>query len=617
MLRGFFPLIDTARHRRHVLLAALVVGACGDDGTEATSSNTISGTDTSTSESDPSDPSDTSDTSSAGTVDPDSSSGPGESSESSGPGESSESSGPGESSESSGPGESSESSGPGESSESSGSTSVGPACGNDVIEDAEICDGVDLAGEDCIAQGFEGGVLGCADDCTAFDTSNCTDASCAHDLCVEGEVLVPDCDTCVEQICAVDPFCCNDSWDATCVNQVTSICGIVCPGCGNDVIEGDEVCDGTDLALEDCITQGLPDGTLGCTADCTAFDTSLCTGLGDGDCCVANGSPGCNDAACEDSVCAADPFCCNTQWDIVCANAADADPNCATAASCVSDCCAAHGTPGCDDDACEASVCAADPFCCNNQWDVVCTNNALVDPNCASACGGGGAVCGDNLAEGTEACDGADLVGEDCITQGFDGGVLACAGDCTGFDTSGCTEGPSDCCVAHLTPGCDDAACEASVCAVDPFCCNSQWDVVCTNTALVDPNCAAVCGGAVFACQDQGIGGTIGPAVAAGNTLGSDDDLDPSCGAGNANDEVIAFTAPLAAQYTFNTDGSNYDTVMALFSDCATQLACDDDSGVGTQSQIVRNLAAGEVVLILVDGFNGSTGAWTLNISSP
>jgi len=510
MLRGFFPLIDTARHRRHVLLAALVVGACGDDGTEATSSNTISGTDTSTSESDPSDPSDTSDTSSAGTVDPDSSSGPGESSESSGPGESSESSGPGESSESSGPGESSESSGPGESSESSGSTSVGPACGNDVIEDAEICDGVDLAGEDCIAQGFEGGVLGCADDCTAFDTSNCTDASCAHDLCVEGEVLVPDCDTCVEQICAVDPFCCNDSWDATCVNQVTSICGIVCPGCGNDVIEGDEVCDGTDLALEDCITQGLPDGTLGCTADCTAFDTSLCTGLGDGDCCVANGSPGCNDAACEDSVCAADPFCCNTQWDIVCANAADADPNCATAASCVSDCCAAHGTPGCDDDACEASVCAVDPFCCNNQWDVVCTNNALVDPNCA-----------------------------------------------------------------------------------------------------------AVCGGAVFACQDQGIGGTIGPAVAAGNTLGSDNDLDPSCGAGNANDEVIAFTAPLAAQYTFNTDGSNYDTVMALFSDCATQLACDDDSGVGTQSQIVRNLAAGEVVLILVDGFNGSTGAWTLNISSP
>jgi hypothetical protein len=56
---------------------------------------------------------------------------------------------------------------------------------------------------------------------------------------------------------------------------------------------------------------------------------------------------------------------------------------------------------------------------------------------------------------------------------------------------------------------------------------------------------------------------------------------------------------------------------MSLFSDCATQLACDDDSGIGTQSQIVRNLVAGEVVLILIDGYSGATGNWTLNITSP
>ena len=28
-----------------------------------------------------------------------------------------------------------------------------------------------------------------------------------------------------------------------------------------------------------------------------------------------------------------------------------------------------------------------------------------------------------------------DLLGEDCVSQGFDGGVLACAGDCTAFTT--------------------------------------------------------------------------------------------------------------------------------------------------------------------------------------
>lgn len=46
-------------------------------------------------------------------------------------------------------------------------------------------------------------------------------------------------------------------------------------------------------------------------------------------------------------------------------------------------------------------------------------------------------VCGNEVREGTEACDGADLGGEDCVSLGFSGGALACAGDCT-FDTTGC-----------------------------------------------------------------------------------------------------------------------------------------------------------------------------------
>ena len=382
MLRGFFPLIDTARYRQRLVLVALVAGACGDDGTEATSSNTASGTDASTSDSDSDtiDPSDTADTS-AGTVDPDSSSGPGE---------------------------------------SSGSTGVGPACGNDAVEDAEVCDGVDLAGQDCVSQGFGGGTLACADDCTAFDTSNCTVGGCTHDICAQGEALVVGCDDCVDQICALDPFCCDDSWDGQCVNEVNSICGIVCPGCGNDVIEGMEVCDGSDLALEDCVSQGFEAGTLACAADCSAFDTTACGDLG-------------------------------------------------------ADCCVAHGSPGCTDDVCEASVCALDAFCCNNTWDGQCAGEALADPNCFAACGGA-AVCGDDLAQGAEACDGTDLLGQDCVTQGFDGGTLACAGDCTGFDTTACTNDPSDCCIANGGLGCDDDACEAAVCAFDSWCCNNSWD---------------------------------------------------------------------------------------------------------------------------------------------
>lgn len=41
-----------------------------------------------------------------------------------------------------------------------------------------------------------------------------------------------------------------------------------------------------------------------------------------GACCVAHGTPGCTDATCCNQICASDPFCCNTQWDQICATAA-------------------------------------------------------------------------------------------------------------------------------------------------------------------------------------------------------------------------------------------------------------------------------------------------------
>ncbi len=40
------------------------------------------------------------------------------------------------------------------------------------------------------------------------------------------------------------------------------------------------------------------------------------------------------------------------------------------------DCCAANGTPGCDDDVCCAAVCLVDPICCAAEWDVLCAFGA-------------------------------------------------------------------------------------------------------------------------------------------------------------------------------------------------------------------------------------------------
>lgn len=63
--------------------------------------------------------------------------------------------------------------------------------------------------------------------------------------------------------------------------------------------------------------------------------------------------------------------------------------------------------------------------------DTRCT----LDPACLSQ-----ATCGNGLREGLEFCDGTDLGGASCATQGFlnDVGTLGCRSDCAGFDTSSC-----------------------------------------------------------------------------------------------------------------------------------------------------------------------------------
>jgi hypothetical protein len=180
------------------------------------------------------------------------------------------------------------------------------ACGNGLIDGSEQCDGINLRGESCETQGFVGGTLGCAADCTAFDISGCT----------------------------------------------------VGPVCGDKVAEPPEVCDGTDLAGDDCLSQGFTGGTLGCAADCTAFDISGCA----------------------------------------------------------------------------------------------------VGP-----------VCGDNVAVPPEVCDGRDLAGEDCLSQGFTGGTLACNASCDNVDLTGCTGVPPGwTCPVSFYGGADGCHCGCGV--LDPDC---------------------------------------------------------------------------------------------------------------------------------------------------
>lgn len=106
----------------------------------------------------------------------------------------------------------------------------------------------------------------------------------------------------------------------------------------------------------------------------------------------------------------------------------------------------------------------------------------------------------------------------------------------------------------------------------------------------------------------------LGAAAAAGDTTGAVNDWFPTCGASNADDVAYEFTAPAAGTYEFELQGSAYDTVLAAIStaDCATELACNDDF-YGLRSSVTLTLAAGETIVLVVDGFLSSTGAYVLN----
>jgi len=163
--------------------------------------------------------------------------------------------------------------------------------------------------------------------------------------------------TCEAVVCAMDALCCSMEWDGLCADQAL----VLCPGeCG--------------------------DGTGG-----GATGGSTTGGGGpDSDCCTASamGLPGCIDDTCEILVCALDATCCNDEWDALCAVQAGAEcPICGGgggSGGIGGDCCMANGSQGCEDPVCEAVVCSMDALCCTTEWDALCADQALI--HCPGVC---------------------------------------------------------------------------------------------------------------------------------------------------------------------------------------------------------------------------------------
>jgi hypothetical protein len=316
------------------------------------------------------------------------------------------------------------------------------------------------------------------------------EGTCAHDLCATGGAVDPACHTCAGDICAVDSFCCTVAWDSICVMEVESICGEICPASCGDGICG---------ASEDCSS---------CAADC-------------GTC------PSCGNGVCE--------------WGEDCSSCAG---DCGSCPTCGHDKCVTGDPLAASCDACTASICAVDPFCCTVSWDVLCV--AEVTSVCGETCtttGCGDGVCG--LLEDCTSCpadcgacptcgDGTcDPMTETCGSCPTDCGACPTCGDGTCNPmTETCGSCPTDC---GACPSCGDGTCgpgeDCATCATDCGTCSTCGDGVCAFLTESCSTCPADCGACVTQCNDgidnDGDGFTDFPADAGCADAADDDETDP------------------------------------------------------------------------------------------
>jgi hypothetical protein len=222
------------------------------------------------------------------------------------------------------------------------------------------------------------------------------------------------------------------------------------------------------------------------------------------DCCAPHSGPGCDDPDLAACVCEEEAFCCAFAWDEGCVDLAEQCGGCGAGTGSTGStgettggdpvCCEGSAMPGCAEDlALEACVCGLDPFCCDTQWDDQCVQEAI--RQCGAMCDGGMGSEACCSPSGSPGCP-EDLALEACVCaldafccdQQWDGMCVQSAQNDCGLV---CPAG-GDCCAAHGAPGCDDMAVNDCVCALDGFCCDTEWDAICVNEAQYA--CMAPCG---------------------------------------------------------------------------------------------------------------------------
>jgi len=186
-----------------------------------------------------------------------------------------------------------------------------------------------------------------------------------------------------------------------------------------------------------------------------------------------------------------------------------------------------------------------------------------------------------------------------------------------------------DCCVANGTPFCNDAECCELICAADPFCCNTSWDTICANAAVVSCGvCGGGGGGGGSTCDDPGVM-TLGANSFANGPTGIILDLTGICTMQFTqqlyNTNFYAFTPAQTGSYSFSTcSAANFDTKLAILQTCGDAfggvLACNDDGpGCTGFTSLIESvdLVQGITYYVAIGGYAPGTlvGGGTLTIA--
>jgi MYXO-CTERM domain-containing protein len=407
-----------------------------------------------------------------------------------------------------------------------GSSGMGCWCDPSCHEFGDCCDDV------CDFCPFIG-------DC--LDLTNCGDGSCNLDVGESCETCVEDC-ACGEGEVCLDHACCQAQCEPGMECQSDG-CEGTCP-CPE---EGDVCYDG-ECCTPSC--EGKECGDDGCGGVCGACVVGACV---DGLCldapgCVTSDQPGCGGCPCEACVCAMDSWCCNNSWDSLCVSECINEcGGCADLSNCGDGSCDAavgESCSSCPEDcgcppgeacgvlngatACVLDVCALEITgigCCDGDTLRACHDGkslVLECPTIDNVCGWypgdasyePGYYCGPEdlvIVTGDPSgeyplscvpCDPACAQGEKCV----DGECVVCVPECDGKNcgADGCGGQCGECpdglvcfdglcgavgCEPLDTAGCAGCPCEECVCAMDPYCCDTQWDDICVGECVND------CGG--------------------------------------------------------------------------------------------------------------------------